>query len=135
MSSDKLVFDYAIPKTLLIKLSGDWHISTGLFSESEVTSQLTSHPDIAQINFNVSQDLKWDSGLISFLLKLIRECGQKKIQVVREGLPQEAQKLLALALKVHEQTVSPRKCTSHSLKKRVRKYYRSVKASDQDLIF
>ena len=38
------------------------------------------------------------------MLKLIRECGQKNIQVAREGLPQEAQKLLALALKVHEKT-------------------------------
>ena len=79
-------------------------MSTGLISESVVTSQLASHPDIVQINLSVSEDLKWDSGLVSFLLKLIRECEQKKIQVAREGLPQEAQKLLALALKVHEKT-------------------------------
>jgi phospholipid/cholesterol/gamma-HCH transport system permease protein len=102
--SEKLAFDYSTPKTLLIKLSGDWHMSTGLISESVVTSQLASHPDIVQINLSVSEDLKWDSGLVSFLLKLIRECEQKKIQVAREGLPQEAQKLLALALKVHEKT-------------------------------
>ena len=79
-------------------------MSGGLISESEVTSQLASHPDIVQINFYVSEDLKWDSGLVSFLLKLIRECGQKKIQVAHDGLPREAQKLLALALKVHEKT-------------------------------
>ena len=79
-------------------------MSGGLISESEVTSQLAGHPDIVQINLSASEDLKWDSGLVSFLLKLIRECEQKKIQVAREGLPQEAQKLLALALKVHEKT-------------------------------
>lgn len=107
--SEKLAFDYSIPKTLLIKLSGDWHISAGLLSENEVTSQLTSHPDIVQINFSVSEDLKWDSGLIAFLLKLIRECGHKNIQVAREGLPHEAQKLLVLALKVHEKNISPQK--------------------------
>jgi len=73
MVSEKLAFDYSIPKTLLIKLSGDWHISAGLLSVNEVISQLASHPDIAQINLSVSQDLKWDSGLISFLLRLIRE--------------------------------------------------------------
>ena len=39
---------------------------------------------------------------MAFLLKLIRECAQKNIQVALEGLPQEAQKLLALALKEHE---------------------------------
>jgi len=107
--SEKLVFDYSTPKTLLIKLSGDWHISAGLFSENEVTSELSSHPDIVQINFSISPDLKWDSGLIAFLLKLIRECGHKNIQVAREGLPKEAQKLLGLALKVHEKNTSPPK--------------------------
>ena len=102
-----LVFDYSTPKTLLIKLSGDWHISGGFVSEEEVISQLKNHLDIVQINFNVSPDLQWDSGLIAFLLQLIRECGPKNIQVAREGLPEKAQKLLALALKVHEKGVLP----------------------------
>jgi len=106
MLPENLAFDYAIPKTLLIKLSGDWQISAGLLSVNEVTSQLSSHPDIAQINLSVAQDLKWDSGLISFLLKLTRECAHKNIQVARQELPQEAQKLLALALKVHEKSIS-----------------------------
>jgi phospholipid/cholesterol/gamma-HCH transport system permease protein len=108
-SSDKLVFDYSTPKTLLIKLSGDWQISGGLLSENEVTSQLTSHPDIVQINFSVPQEVKWDSGLIAFLLELIKECVKKNIQVAREGLPDGAQKLLALALKVHEKNNLPPK--------------------------
>jgi len=109
MSSEKLGFDFSTPKTLLIKLSGDWHISTGLLGTGEVTSQLDSHPDVAQINFSISPDLKWDCGLISFLLQLIKACEQKKIQVTRDGLPPEAQKLLALALKVHEKTDLPPK--------------------------
>jgi len=109
MLAEKLAFDYSIPKTLLIKLNGDWQISAGLLSVNEVTSQLTIHPDIAQINFSVAQDLKWDSGLISFLLKLVRECAHKKIQVARQELPQEAQKLLELALKVHEKNISLQK--------------------------
>ena len=104
--SDKIAFDHSIPQILLIKLSGDWHISEGLLSESEVTSELDSHPDIVQINFNVAPELKWDSGLITFLLKMIKECEQKKIRVDRDGLPREAQKLLTLALKEHEKTPS-----------------------------
>jgi phospholipid/cholesterol/gamma-HCH transport system permease protein len=106
MLPEKLAFDYSIPKTLLIKLSGDWQISAGLLSVNELTSQLNCHPDIVQINLSVSGELKWDSGLISFLLKLIRECEHKNIHVAREGLPQGAQKLLALALKVHEKNIS-----------------------------
>ena len=104
--SDKLLFDYSTPKTLLIQLSGNWHISEGLLQTNTVIAQLTSHPDIIQINFNVSQELQWDSGLIAFLFKLVKECGLKNIQVTREGLPKEAQKLLALALKKYEQPKS-----------------------------
>lgn len=109
MLSEKLIFDYSIPKTLLIKLNGDWRISAGLISANEVTAQFISHPDIAQIKFSVLEELKWDSGLISFLLKLTRECERKNIIVVGEGLPPEAQKLLALALKVREKNIPVQK--------------------------
>ncbi len=122
MPSDKLVFDYSTPKTLIITLSGDWQISGGLLPENEVTSQLNSHPDIAQINFKVSQELQWDSGLISFLLRLIRECEQKNIHVAREGLPQEAQKLLALALKVHEKVIPPQEARESFLERSGEKF-------------
>ncbi len=117
MMPEKLAFDYSIPKTLLIKLSGDWQISAGLLLVNEVTSQLTSHPDIEQINFSVLPELKWDSGLISFLLTLIRECEHKNIQVARDGLPQEAQKLLALALKVHEKNIPSQKANETFLER------------------
>ena len=117
MLPEKLVLDYSIPKTLLIKLSGDWQISAGFLSVNEVTSQLSCHPDIAQINLSVSEELKWDSGLISFLLKLIRECGKKNIHVACEGLPLEAQKLLALALKVHEKDIPSPKAQESFLEK------------------
>jgi phospholipid/cholesterol/gamma-HCH transport system permease protein len=106
MLAEKLAYDYSQPQTLLIKLSGDCKIAAGFLSVNEVAAQLTSHPDIVHINFNISPELKWDSGLIAFLLKLIKDCAQKNIQVAREALPQEVQKLLALALKEHEKTVS-----------------------------
>ena len=92
-------------------------MSGGLLGTSEVTSQLQSHPDIVQINFSAAPELKWDSGLVSFLLKLIRECGEKNLQVDRQGLPQEAQKLLALALKVHEKNVPIEKMHQSFLEK------------------
>ncbi|MCE5339510.1 MAG: ABC transporter permease [Planctomycetaceae bacterium] len=114
---EKLVFDYSTPKTLLIKLSGDWQISAGLLSTDEVTSQLDSHPDVAEINISVSKELKWDSGLISFLLKLIRECEDKDIHVAREGLPEKSQKLLSLALKTSEKDISPQKASESFLEK------------------
>ncbi|MFA5117423.1 MAG: ABC transporter permease [Candidatus Omnitrophota bacterium] len=109
MIQEKLSLDYSKPKTLLIALSKDWRISAGVVPVLEVASQLVSHPDIAQVNFTVSEELQWDSGLIAFLLKLVKECEQRNIQVAREGLPQEAQKLLVLALKVRVKGVTAQK--------------------------
>lgn len=135
MLSEKLVLDYSTPKTLLIKLSGDWQISAGLLSTDEITSQLNSHPDIVQINISVSQELKWDSGLISFLLKLIRECEHKKINVAHEGLPPEAQKLLALALKVHEKSISSPNASESFLEKTGDKVLQIIKSLHSGLEF
>lgn len=135
MPPEKLVFDYSTPKTLLIKLSGDWQISAGLLPINEVTSQLDSHPDIVQINLSVSQELKWDGGLISFLLKLIRECEHKNIHVACEGLPQEAQKLLALALKVHEKNISPQKASESFLEKTGEKVLQIIESLHSGLDF
>jgi len=113
--SENLVFDYSAPQTLLIKLSGDWHISSGLVSESVFTEELAGHPDIVQIKFSMSQELKWDSGLIAFLLKVVKECGKKNIKVDGGGLAKEAQKLLALALKEHEKTIPVKKTRTRLL--------------------
>ncbi|MGD0571996.1 MAG: ABC transporter permease [Sedimentisphaerales bacterium] len=135
MLPEKLVFDYSTPKTLLIKLSGDWQISAGLLSTDEVTSQLNSHLDVAQINISVSQELKWDSGLISFLLKLTRECEHKNISVAREGLPQEAQKLLSLALKIHEKGISSPNASESFLEKTGEKVLQIIESLRSGLEF
>jgi phospholipid/cholesterol/gamma-HCH transport system permease protein len=117
MSQEKLSFDYSTPKTLQIKLNGDWQISAGFPSLDKIISELTGHTDIQQITFDVSAAIKWDSGFVSFLLGLIRECETKNIRVVRDGLPQGAQKLLALALTMKEKNLPPRKPAEPFLEK------------------
>ena len=77
----------------------------GLPAAEEAISALSSHKDITQITFDLSEIGAWDSALISFLLYLVRECEHRKIQVIRQGLPEGINKLLILALKVHERNV------------------------------
>lgn len=128
---EKLVFDYSIPQTLLVKLAGDWQISAGLLSITEITAQFTSHPDIRQINLSVSKELQWDSGLIAFLFKLVRECEQKKIQVDCKDLPPGAQKLLELALKGHEKNILPQEARDSWVEKagdKVLEFYQSLRS-------
>jgi len=108
MPLNKLSFDYPSSNTLRVKLSGDWKIFAGLPSESEVISQLNSHKDITQLTFDLSEIGKWDSGLASFLFHLIRECRKRNVNINHQGLPAGAEKLISLALKVHEKEIPRR---------------------------
>ncbi|MEI8348996.1 MAG: ABC transporter permease [Candidatus Omnitrophota bacterium] len=109
MSSEKIIFDYSTPKTLHLKLQGDWRITSGLPAVTRITSELKVRKDISQITFDMLQMQEWDSGFVSFLLQLFRECEHKNIHIAREGLSQGAQKLLTLALVVHEKNLSRQK--------------------------
>lgn len=108
MPLNKLSFDYPSVGILHLKLSGEWLIHTGLPSENEVFTQLAGNKNITQITFDLSEIEKWDSGLVSFLHHLIKECGHRKIQVDRHCLPQGVSRLLALAFEVNEENI-PRK--------------------------
>jgi phospholipid/cholesterol/gamma-HCH transport system permease protein len=104
----KISFDYPISGTLRVKLSGDWQISAGIPSENEVISELAKNKATVQIVFDTSETGSWDSGLVSFLFHLIKDCESKNIQVSHQGLAQGVEKLLALALKVHTRAIPPK---------------------------
>jgi len=93
MSEEKLVFDYSTPKTLRLKLSGDWHIAAGLPDTDEVIAQMAKHTDLEQITFETSKTLKWDSALVAFLLRLDGACRLRNVRFVQEGLPQGVLKI------------------------------------------
>ena len=109
MPQEKLAFDFNVSNTMLINMSGNWQIASGIPSFNEVLTQLNTHHDINQITFNTSGLLNWDSGLAAFLLKLVREAERRKIRVVPDGLPKGARKLLTLAQAVHERNVATQK--------------------------
>lgn len=106
MSAEKIVLDYSTPKTLGIRLNGDWLIINLIPRVNAVIAQITQAKDIQQITFDTSGMGEWDSGLVAFLFHLTRECQHMQIQVHLQGLPPGVQKLLALALKVHEQVAT-----------------------------
>jgi len=112
MSSEKLIFDYSAPKILRLKLSGDWQITNGLPAAGEVIVQLATHTGLEQITFDVSETLKWDSGLVSFLLQLSKECKHRNIRFTHEGLPPGVLKLFMLASSAMNVAVKPRRMTS-----------------------
>jgi phospholipid/cholesterol/gamma-HCH transport system permease protein len=105
MPEEKLRFDFSAVNSVCLKISGEWRICADFPSLAQITTQLARHPQINQITFELSKDLVWDSAFISLLLALYRECQHKNIRFSMETLPAGMQKLLNLALKVHEKTI------------------------------
>jgi len=93
MPTEKIIFDYPDPKIMLLKLSGDWHIAAGMPDADEVFARMKTHAGLKQIAFQISVDMKWDSAFVAFLLRLDEACRQKKIRLVKDGLPQGVLKI------------------------------------------
>lgn len=114
MSSEKLIFDYSSPKILRLKLSGDWQITAGLPAAGKVTAQMAIHAGLEEITLDVSETLKWDSGLVLFMFQLGKECKRRNIRFAHEGLPQGVQKLFMLASSAMNGAIIPRKPAAES---------------------
>ena len=117
MTQEKFTLDYPNPNTLQVKLDGDWRMLAGFPTTDKIIAELAAHSSITQITFSVADTIKWDSGLISFLFELFKECESKNIKIQKEQLPQNIQKLLLLALSVSEKNIPPKEATGSFLEK------------------
>lgn len=91
-----------IDNTVLVELIGNWRLQEPLPSLQELAREFRSHPPAHLFQFNTQALENWDSGLITFLLKLQRLCNRKQIGVDFSGLPQGAQRLIKLATAIPE---------------------------------
>ena len=101
-AQDKISFSRSSEDTLVVRLAGSWKITQALPSADEVRVQLESSSGIGQITFATQELTDWDSGLLTFLIKVIEQCYQHNIQADMEGLPQGVQRLIELATAVPE---------------------------------
>jgi len=96
-----LTFRQPDKDSLLVILSGVWKIGNDLPSADEVRKGIES-TSVRRLAFEARDLTDWDSGLLTFLLKIREYAAQKQIQMMDEGLPQGARRLIALALAVPE---------------------------------
>jgi phospholipid/cholesterol/gamma-HCH transport system permease protein len=101
-NESSLNFLQASDGTLLIQMKGDWKIGNPLPSADEVEKKLTAGARVERVSFDTSELKAWDSGLLTFLIKVKEICFQNKIPLKAEGLPEGARGLLKLATAVAE---------------------------------
>lgn len=115
----QISFDRLNDATLLVRLSGSWTIGNNLLSASDVQKEIESGAGVGNITFDTKQLTGWDSGLLTFLTKVIDLCSQKQIQIDKKGLPKGVQRLLDLASAVPERKGARREMVRESFLSRV----------------
>jgi phospholipid/cholesterol/gamma-HCH transport system permease protein len=98
----EMSFSRPTEDTLLVRLAGDWTIKQELPGVEEVQKQADSGPPLQRIAFDTQDIGRWDSGLITFLIKVFDQFSSRQIDTNREGLPEGVRRLLDLAAAVPE---------------------------------
>ena len=114
ISSDRQAKD-----TLRLKLKGSWKIGARFPSADVVQKQLESSGDIRRIGFNTENLTGWDSGLLTFLIKINDYCSKNNIVFDKDGLPKGVDRLIALASAVPERKGARKQAASEPFFSRV----------------
>jgi phospholipid/cholesterol/gamma-HCH transport system permease protein len=102
ITSAELSLNLSGEDRLIVQVGGDWRIDQELPSVDQIQKQLESGPGLHRIAFDTTNLMGWDSSLLTFLTKLVKQCAQRKVVVEGAGLPQGIQRLLKLAAAVPE---------------------------------
>jgi len=102
LEQGKISFERTDDSTLVMHLSGPWHLQRDLPPISLLLSELGSGSDAKRLSYETTQLTHWDSGLISFLTNTAAVCRAHGIVEDRAGLPAGLNRLLKLAEAVPE---------------------------------
>jgi phospholipid/cholesterol/gamma-HCH transport system permease protein len=90
------------PGVASLELAGVWRKEHGLPDPSEVQREFQGGPPVHRLTFDTSHLTDWDSGLVTFAIKVLEEARAQGIESDRAGLPDGVQRLLHLAEAVPE---------------------------------
>jgi phospholipid/cholesterol/gamma-HCH transport system permease protein len=98
----RISFERSDDSTLVVHLSGPWHLQRDLPPISLLLAELHSRPATKRLSYEAAGLTHWDSGLISYLTNAAEICRARGITEDRAGLPEGLKRLLELAEAVPE---------------------------------
>jgi phospholipid/cholesterol/gamma-HCH transport system permease protein len=98
----RISFERADESTLVVHLSGPWHLQRDLPPVTLLVGELTARPGTKRLSYETAQLSHWDSGLIALLTHASEICRARGIAEDRSGLPAGLRRLLELAEAVPE---------------------------------
>ena len=87
---------------VVLRLAGAWTLQNRIPSLEEVRGSIEATPGSKKISFESTGLSAWDSGFLTFLLRLSAHCEQVDMAVDLSGLPEGVNRLLKLATAVPE---------------------------------
>ena len=120
--------------TLLVQFSGSWRIQDELPATVEVEQALETGPAVRRMALDAQGVTAWDTGLLTFLLKLMRQNQQHQIATDQMGLPEGMQRLLALATAVPEREGAARSAVRTPWLARIGSHALAVVTSSREMI-
>ncbi|OPY76110.1 MAG: putative phospholipid ABC transporter permease protein MlaE [Syntrophorhabdus sp. PtaU1.Bin058] len=111
----ELHFERSTENTLTINVSGEWKLTDALPSSDALMREIDAATQPQRIVFNTQGLEGWDSGLLTFLIRLKRHCSGKDAAIDYGGLPHGVQRLLDLSSVVPERKEAHRESIRVSL--------------------
>jgi len=132
--SCELIYNRLSSQALQLKLKGAWTIDNRLPATEEAIKECQSSPQAREILFDTSDLTAWDSGLLTFLLKLTEGCSQVDVEIKDDTLPPGVQRLLHLATAVPERQGARRSYQRVALLERIGNAAIEFKQSTIDML-
>jgi phospholipid/cholesterol/gamma-HCH transport system permease protein len=108
-------FSHPDEGTLVIHLSGRCTFTEGLPQLSDIRNEIEPGSSIGRIFLEGEHITDWDTGLLTFLIKVINLCAEHHIDVDKERLPEGVKRLINLAVAVPERKGARRESRTESL--------------------
>ena len=102
MTAATLTFDDLPEGILAIEMSGDWLLGSSLPAAESLLARIGATPGPQSISFSTDSLGDWDTGLVKVLIAIQRAAEARGIELDQSGLPDGAQRLVALAFAVEE---------------------------------
>jgi phospholipid/cholesterol/gamma-HCH transport system permease protein len=103
----ELGFDRPAPDTLRIRLAGTWRLRDRLPALDAVDRALTDAPAPRLVVLDAAAVAGWDTGLVSFVVRILDRCARAAVPVDRSGLPAGVERLIALVAAAPEKAAAP----------------------------
>jgi phospholipid/cholesterol/gamma-HCH transport system permease protein len=100
--SGGISFDRAADSTLIVRVSGAWHVRHGMPAPEDFTREITHLPAPRRIAFDAAGLGPWDSSLVALVAGVTETCRVRGIEADLAGLPAGLRRLVELAEAVPE---------------------------------